>query len=81
MHFDFRLWRFTRGVRPRIFFTVLLGIFSTILGVARLALLGWLIGLIFQGQSLSGLVIPIVLTGGSIILRGLFEHWRIMVVS
>ena len=79
MHFDFRLWRFTRGVRPRIFFTVLLGIFSTILGVARLALLGWLIGLIFQGQSLSGLVIPIVLTGGSIILRGLFEHWRIMV--
>ncbi|MEC8156368.1 MAG: ABC transporter ATP-binding protein, partial [SAR324 cluster bacterium] len=52
---------------------------STILGVARLALLGWVIGLIFQGQNLSGLVTPIALTGGSIILRGLFEHWRIMV--
>ena len=79
MHFELRLWRFTKGVRHRIVFAVFIGMLSTILGVARLALLGWVIGLIFQGQNLSGLVTPIALTGGSIILRGLFEHWRIMV--
>ena len=79
MHFELRLWQFTKGVRHRIVFAVFIGMLSTILGVARLALLGWVIGLIFQGQNLSGLVTPIALTGGSIILRGLFEHWRIMV--
>ena len=79
MHFELRLWQFTKGVRHRIVFAVFIGMVSTILGVARLALLGWVIGLIFQGQNLSGLVTPIALTGGSIILRGLFEHWRIMV--
>ena len=81
MHFELRLWRFTKGVRHRIVFAVFIGMLSTILGVARLALLGWVIGLIFQGQNLSGLVTPIALTGGSIILRGLFEHWRIMVLT
>ena len=79
MHFELRPWRFTKGVQHRIVFSVVIGMLSTILGVARLALLGWVIGLIFQGQNLSGLVTPIALTGGSIILRGLFEHWRIMV--
>ena len=79
MHFELRLWQFTKGVRHRIVFAIFIGMLSTILGVARLALLGWVIGLIFQGQNLSGLVTPIALTGGSIILRGLFEHWRIMV--
>jgi len=79
MHFELRLWRFTKGVRHRIVFALFIGMLSTILGVARLALLGWVIGLIFQGQNLSGLVTPIALTGGSIILRGIFEHWRIMV--
>ena len=74
MHFELSLWQFTNGVRHRIVFAVFIGMLSTILGVARLALLGWVIGLIFQGQNLSGLVTPIVLTGGSIILRGLFEH-------
>ena len=78
MHFELRLWQFTKGVRHRIVFAVFIGMLSTILGVARLALLGWVIGLIFQGQNLSGLVTPIALTGGAIILRGLFEHWRSM---
>ena len=63
----------------KIFLTILLGFFSTILGVARLALLGWLIGLIFQGQNLKVLFTPIILTAASILFRGLVEHLRIMV--
>ena len=59
MHFDYRLWGFTRGVRGRIFFAVLIGVLATSLGVARLALLGWLIGLVFAGHGLTTLVFPL----------------------
>ena len=79
MHFDYRLWGFTRGVRGRIFFAVLIGVLATSLGVARLALLGWLIGLVFAGHSLTPLVFPLLVTACVMILRGIFEHWRTLV--
>ncbi len=79
MHFDFRLWGFTRGVRGRIFFAVLIGVFATVLGVARLALLGWVIGLVFEGRNAPELYFPLFLTGGVMVLRGIFEHWRTFV--
>ena len=79
MHFDYRLWGFTRGVRGRIFFAVLIGVLATGLGVARLALLGWLIGLVFAGHSLTTLVFPLLVTACVMILRGIFEHWRTLV--
>ena len=79
MHFDYRLWGFTRGVRGRIFFAVLIGVLATSLGVARLALLGWLIGLVFAGHSLTTLVFPLLVTACVMILRGIFEHWRTLV--
>ena len=62
MHFDYRLWGFTRGVRGRIFFAVLIGVLATALGVARLALLGWLIGLVFQGHNVTALFFPLLVT-------------------
>ena len=78
MQFDIRLWSFTVGVRGRIAFSVLIGMIATALGVVRLALLGWLIGLIFLGQSFEELILPIVLAAFVMLLRGFFEHWRTM---
>ena len=43
MYFDWRLWDFTKGVRGRISGAVAVGLLSSALGVARLALLGWLL--------------------------------------
>jgi ATP-binding cassette subfamily C protein CydCD len=48
------------------------------LGVIRLALLGWLIGLIFLGQSADELVMPIIFAALVMLMRGIFEHWRTM---
>jgi ATP-binding cassette subfamily C protein CydCD len=79
MQFDLRLWSFTTGVRGRIAFSVLIGMISTALGVVRLAMLGWLIGLIFQGKSAEELFMPIILAALVMFLRGYFEHWRTMI--
>ncbi|MEM8537664.1 MAG: ATP-binding cassette domain-containing protein, partial [Pseudomonadota bacterium] len=79
MHFDKRLWVFTEGVRLRIAWSVLIGLVSVGLGVARLALLGWLIGQLFAGRALAELTLNIVLIAGVMVLRGVFEHWRTMV--
>ncbi len=56
MYFDRRLWGFTRGVRLRIFGAVALGVLAVLLGIARLALLGWLIAQVFSGTTLSDLL-------------------------
>tara|TARA_B100001964_G_scaffold135309_1_gene149400 strand:- start:1284 stop:4877 length:3594 start_codon:yes stop_codon:yes gene_type:complete len=79
MHFDHRLWGFTRNVRGRIYFAVLIGLLATGLGVARLAMLGWLIALVFAGRSASELSLFFIATGFVMILRGVFEHWRTMI--
>ncbi len=79
MQFDIRLWSFTRGVRGRISYSVIIGIISTSLGVARLAMLGWIIGLIFQGEAGEELISPIIFTALIMLLRGFFEHWRTMI--
>ena len=50
MHFETRLWQFTAGVRLRILYAVLIGLVATCFGIARLALLGWLIGRVFAGD-------------------------------
>jgi ATP-binding cassette subfamily C protein CydCD len=79
MHLDPRLWRFTEGVRLRILWAVVIGLVAVGLGVARLALLGWLIGAVFAGRALDALILPAALTGAAMVLRGLFEHTRTMV--
>lgn len=78
MHFEPRLWAFTEGVRLRILWAVLIGLVAVSFGVARLALLGWLIGEIFAGRDLASLALPIALIAGVMVLRGAFEHWRTM---
>ncbi len=79
MQFEPRLWAFTKGVRWRIAYAVGIGLIAVALGVARLALLGWLIAQVFQGATLSDMVLPITLVAAAMVLRGLFEQWRVMV--
>jgi ABC-type multidrug transport system fused ATPase/permease subunit len=79
MHIEPRLWTFTRGVRLRIAWTVLIGLIASALGVARLGLLGWLIGALFAGQSLAQLLLPTAAIAAVMVLRGVFEHWRAMI--
>ena len=79
MHFETRLWQFTEGVRLRILYAVLIGLVATCFGIARLALLGWLIGRIFVGERLQDLAIPLLVVALVIVLRGALEHWRAMV--
>lgn len=78
MHFEPRLWKFTEGVRLRILGTVLIGLVAVGLGVARLGLLGWLIGAVFAGSPLDALALPVSLIAAVMVLRGVFEHWRAM---
>jgi ATP-binding cassette subfamily C protein CydCD len=79
MHIEPRLLVFTRGVRGRIAAAVLIGLVAIGLGIARLALLGWLIGQVFSGRPFGELVLPALLIGLVMVLRGLAEHWRAVV--
>ena len=78
MHLEWRLWSFTEGFRGKIAFSTILGLISSAFGVARLAMLGWMIGLLFKGESVTELIWLIVLIALVMILRGMFEHWRAM---
>ena len=78
MHLEWRLWSFTEGFRGKIAFSTILGLISSAFGVARLAMLGWMIGLLFKGEPVTELIWLIVLIALIMILRGMFEHWRAM---
>ena len=79
MFFDARLWQFTRGVRSRIVATVAMGVIASLVGMGRLALLGWLLARIFAGDAFSDLVTPFVLVAVVMVLRGWIEHTRTMI--
>jgi ATP-binding cassette subfamily C protein CydCD len=76
MYLDRRLLAFTRGVRLRIAGAIALGLLQVITGIARLALLGWLLARVFAGASVDELVLPLALTAAAIVARGFFEYWR-----
>jgi thiol reductant ABC exporter CydC subunit len=79
VYFDRRLWQFTEGVRLRIFWAVLVGLVSAAVGVARLALLGWLLARIFAGDAFEALIQPFVAVAAIMLLRGGLEYARNMV--
>lgn len=79
MHLEPGLWRFTEGMRGRIAWATAIGLVATALGVARLAMLGWLIAKVFAGAPLADLAWTIAAIAAVMILRGAFEHWRIMI--
>ncbi len=79
MFFDPRLWQFTRGVRLRIAATVAMGVFASLVGIGRLALLGWLLARVFAGDTFADLVAPFALVAAVMVLRGWIEHTRAMI--
>ena len=79
MHIERRLLSFTGEVRGRVAAAVSVGLVSVAIGVARLALLGWLIGEVFAGRTLRDLALPIIGIAALMVLRGVAEHLRNMV--
>ncbi|HEY7518591.1 MAG TPA: ABC transporter transmembrane domain-containing protein, partial [Methylomirabilota bacterium] len=78
MYFDRRLWALTTGVRGRIAATVLLGLAAVAAGIARLALLGWVLGLVLAGRPLSEIGTGLALTAAALVGRSALEHVRTM---
>ena len=79
MYFDRRLWTFTEGVRWRITGAVLISLVSAAVGIARLALLGWLLAKVFEGAGADELALPFAVIAGVMVLRGGLEYWRTMI--
>ncbi|MGH7319306.1 MAG: hypothetical protein ACRELA_06730, partial [Candidatus Rokuibacteriota bacterium] len=79
MYLDRRLWAFTEGVRLRIAWAVLVGIVAVAAGIARLALLGWLLARVLAGAPIRSLVLPVALVAAAIVARGGLEYCRNMV--
>ena len=79
MYLDRRLWALTAGVRGRIAATVLVGLAAVAAGIARLALLGWLLGRVIAGESLAGLAPAIALTALALAARSALDYARTMV--
>ncbi|HUK11439.1 MAG TPA: thiol reductant ABC exporter subunit CydC [Stellaceae bacterium] len=79
MYFDRRLWRLTRGARGRIAAAVVVGLLAAAFGIARFALLGWLLALVFEGAPTSSLVIPVLAVAAAVLIRGALEHIRTMI--
>ena len=78
MLFETRLWQFTRGVRVRIGAAVAMGVGASLVGIGRLALLGWLLALVFAGAALWEMLLPLALVAAVMLLRGWVEHSRAM---
>ena len=74
MYLDRRLWTFTKGVRARIWVAVAIGVVATTLGIARLALLGWLIAKVFEGVPLQQLIWPFAGVAVVMVVRGWLEY-------
>ena len=79
MFFDPKLWPFTRGMRLRIAATAAMGVLSSLIGIGRLALLGWLLARVFAGDAFSELILPFALVAVVMVLRGFVEHTRAMI--
>jgi len=79
MFLDMRLWQFTRGLRWRIAGAVTVGVLAALVGIGRLALLGWLLAQVFDGAPASALILPVTLVAAVMVLRGVLEYWRNMI--
>ena len=78
MYFDPRLWQFTKGVRLRIAASTAIGLVAAMFGIARLALLGWLLAKVFRAEPLEALIEPVAVVAGVMLVRGFLEYARNM---
>jgi ATP-binding cassette subfamily C protein CydCD len=72
------LWRFTAGVRARIAWAIVIGLVAVVAGIARLALLGWLLARVLAGPTVGSLLLAVLLVAAVTALRGALEYWRTM---
>src|SRR6266849_2994625 len=79
VYLDRALLGFTLGLRSRIAASAALGLVGVVLGIARLALLGWLLARVFAGAGLSALALPIAAAAAVIAARSLVEYARTMI--
>ncbi len=79
MYLDRRLWAFARGMRGRIAWAAVLALAAVAFGIARLALLGWLLARVFAGAPPGEIVALAALTAAAMALRGALEYARTMV--
>jgi ATP-binding cassette subfamily C protein CydCD len=79
VYIDGWLWAFTRGVRARIAGATGAGLLAVLVGTARLALLGWVLGRLLAGDPPARLIGPVAGIAALIALRGLLEYGRTMV--
>ena len=79
MYFDPRLWAMTQGVRWRIAWAVLVGLAAVAAGIARLALLGWLIAQVFRGAPVAALLGQAAIVVAVMFARALLEYYRTLV--
>ncbi len=78
MYVDRQLWSFTAGLRRRILAAATLGLVGVALGIARLALLGWLLARVLAGAAVAELAAPIVAVAAVIGARAFVEYRRTM---
>ena len=74
MSFTWRLFQPTQGYRGRLAGAALLGLGASVAGIGRLALSGYVLALVFQGQVFSTLVLPLVGVLGCIGARAVPEY-------
>src|SRR6266446_5003587 len=79
VYLDRTLLGFTAGLRSRIVASAALGLVGVVLGIGRLALLGWLLARVFAGATLSDLALPIATVAAVIAARSVVEYARTMV--
>jgi len=78
MYFDRALWRFTAGLRWRIAAAVCVGLGAVAAGIARLALLGWLLARVLEGPTAASLALAVALVAAVTVIRGGLDYARAM---
>ncbi len=78
MYFNARLWRFTLGFRQRLIVGVAFGLLTAAAGVSRLAMSGYAVAMVFQGEPMSKISLAILGVALSILARGIFQYFKEM---
>jgi ATP-binding cassette subfamily C protein CydCD len=76
MYFDYRLWRFTEGMRARMAGGILLGLLALAAGILRYVFLGQMLARVFAGDPWQRWAEPAGAAVAMVVLRALLDHWR-----
>ena len=79
MYFDRRLWELTRGMRARIAAAIGIGLAASGFGIARFALLGTLLALVFAGGSPAAIGLAAAGVAAAIVLRSALDQARTVI--